>query len=228
MSNPLSSTNSRMKIRLLPLCFTFSLFFGIASVRFTFAAPYQSSWPIYSEILGGESWYVVKKNDSLYSISGRDGSTWQYLARRNNLNPFHNLSIDQRLVVNNRHIIPQNQVTDGLLLNIPEHRLYLFEQGNLIRRFPVGVGRFDWPTPVGSFVITGKFKNRTWTVPKSIQEEMKRSHPARITPWENIGCRYRFQGMGFMPRFGRKVSGTQPPMVVFEWPPKTLKIFLAR
>jgi len=174
MSNPLSSTNSRMKIRLLPLCFTFSLFFGIASVRFTFAAPYQSSWPIYSEILGGESWYVVKKNDSLYSISGRDGSTWQYLARRNNLNPFHNLSIDQRLVVNNRHIIPQNQVTDGLLLNIPEHRLYLFEQGNLIRRFPVGVGRFDWPTPVGSFVITGKFKNRTWTVPKSIQEEMKR------------------------------------------------------
>jgi len=52
--------------------------------------------------------------------------------------------------------------------------LYLFEQGNLIGRFPVGVGRFDWPTPVGAYVITGKFKNPAWTVPKSIQEEMKR------------------------------------------------------
>lgn len=118
--------------------------------------------------------YAVKKNDSLYSISGRDGSTWQYLAKRNNLNPLRILSIGQSLVVNNRHIIPQTQIIDGLLLNIAEHMLYLFEQGILIQRFPVGVGRPDWPTPVGFFKIIGKYKNPTWTVPKSIQEEMIR------------------------------------------------------
>jgi len=160
-----------------PLGVFFLLFVASATCP-AWGATYQPSWPIFSEVQGGESWYVVKKNDSLYSISGRDGSTWQYLARRNNLNPLHNLSIGQRLVVNNRHIIPQTQVMDGLLLNIPGHMLYLFEQGNLIRRFPVGVGRFDWPTPVGAFVITGKFKNPAWTVPKSIQEEMKREGKA--------------------------------------------------
>jgi L,D-transpeptidase ErfK/SrfK len=84
------------------------------------------------------------------------------------------LSIGQRLIINNRHIIPQTQITDGLLLNIPGHMLYLFERGILTQRFPVGVGRPDWPTPVGFFKIMGKYKNHTWTVPKSIQEEMKR------------------------------------------------------
>ncbi len=137
--------------------------------------------------------YAVKKNDSLYSISGRDGSTWQYLAKRNNLNPLRNLSIGQSLVVNNRHIIPQTQIIDGLLLNIAEHMLYLFEQGILIQRFPVGVGRPDWPTPVGFFKIIGKYKNPTWTVPKSIQEEMIREGKivsekvpagAGQSPWE--------------------------------------------
>jgi L,D-transpeptidase ErfK/SrfK len=136
-------------------------------------AAYQPSWPIFSEVQGGEHWYTVKNKDSLYAIAGRYGSTWQYLASRNLFNPPYKLTIGQRLVANNRHIIPQTQVTNGLLLNIPGHMLYLFEQGTLIKRFPVGLGRSDWPTPQGEFRITGKTKNPTWTVPKSIQEEMK-------------------------------------------------------
>jgi L,D-transpeptidase ErfK/SrfK len=37
----------------------------------------------------------------------------------------------------------------------------------------VGIGRPDWPTPSGSFTIVNKIKNPIWTVPKSIQEEMR-------------------------------------------------------
>ncbi len=135
---------------------------------------YQPSWPVFSEVEGGEHWYVVQDKDSLYSISGKHGTTWQYLAVRNHLLPPFKLRTGQRLVVNNRHIIPLNQISDGLLLNIPSHTLYYFEQGVMRKRYPVGLGRWDWPTPVGSFTITGKFKNPTWTVPKTIQEEMRR------------------------------------------------------
>ena len=134
---------------------------------------YQPTWPIFSEVQGGEHWYTVRNKDSLYAIAGRYGTTWQYLAGRNLLAPPYKLSVGQRLVANNRHIVPSSQVSDGLLLNIPGHMLYLFEQGLLVKRYPVGLGRQDWPTPTGAFTIIGKTKNPTWTVPKSIQEEMK-------------------------------------------------------
>lgn len=135
---------------------------------------YQPTWPVFSEVEGGEHWYVVQKKDSLYAISGKYGTTWQYLAIRNRLLPPFKLNRGQRLVANNRHIIPLNQIRDGLLLNIPGHMLYYFEGGVMVKRYPVALGRWDWPTPTGSFTIIGKVKNPTWTIPKSIQEEMRR------------------------------------------------------
>ena len=150
------------------------ILFGVTATCPAWGATYHPSWPIFSEVQGGEAMYSVKKNDSLYSLSGRDGSAWQYLAQKNNLILPFKLTVGQRLMINNRHIIPQTQIADGLLLNIPGHMLYLFEQGILSLRFPVGVGRPDWPTPTGFFKIIGKHTNPTWTVPKSIQEEMIR------------------------------------------------------
>ncbi len=135
---------------------------------------YQPSWTIFSTVQGGENVYLVKTKDSLYSISGRDGSTWEYLAKKNTLFFPYKLSVGQLLFINNRHILPLFQIADGILLNLPGHMMYLFEQGVLLKWYPVGIGKPDWPTPVGVFNIKGKYKNHTWTVPKSIQEEMKR------------------------------------------------------
>jgi L,D-transpeptidase ErfK/SrfK len=136
---------------------------------------YRPSWPILSKVEGGEQWYSVRSKDSLYSIAGRFGTTWQYLAERNRFVFPYKLALGQKVVVNSRRIIPTSlDITDGLLLNIPEHGLYLIRQGVVVKRYPVGLGRPDWPTPTGLFYITGKTKNPTWTIPKSIQEEMKR------------------------------------------------------
>lgn len=174
MCNSLLTPISRLKGR--PSAFFWALLIlleGLSSHP-ALGSSYKPSWPIFSEVQGGEHWYTVKSKDSLYSVSGRYGSTWQVLASRNLINPPYKLNIGQRLVANNRHIIPQALVRDGLLLNIPGHMVYLFEQGVMIKRFPVGLGRPDWPTPLGIFTITGKSKNPIWTVPKSIQEELKR------------------------------------------------------
>ncbi len=174
MFNSLSTPISRIKGRPPALFWALLILFGELSSHPALGSSYKPSWPIFSEVQGGEHWYTVKNKDSLYSVSGRYGSTWQVLASRNLINPPYKLNIGQRLVANNRHIIPQAQVRDGLLLNIPGHMVYLFEQGVMIKRFPVGLGRPDWPTPLGIFKITGKSKNPSWTVPKSIQEELKR------------------------------------------------------
>jgi L,D-transpeptidase ErfK/SrfK len=126
------------------------------------------------QLLGGEGLYNARSRDSLYAIAGRLGQRWEYLARLNELQPPFALSVGQKLQINNRHIVPSSAPADGLLLNLPGHMLYLFHNGNLVKRFPVAIGRPDWPTPEGNFTLVGKQKNPVWTVPRSIQEELRK------------------------------------------------------
>jgi L,D-transpeptidase ErfK/SrfK len=63
---------------------------------------------------------------------------------------------------------------EGLVLNIPEMRLYFYERRPgtlLVRTYPVGLGRPDRRTPRGRFRIRGKTVNPRWDIPESIREE---------------------------------------------------------
>jgi L,D-transpeptidase ErfK/SrfK len=50
--------------------------------------------------------------------------------------------------------------------------LYLIRGGHLQAAYPVGLGKPDWPTPMGCFKVTGKEQEKEWRVPLSIQKEM--------------------------------------------------------
>jgi L,D-transpeptidase ErfK/SrfK len=41
----------------------------------------------------------------------------------------------------------------------------------VVYTFPVGLGRFDWKTPIGGFTVRGKTRNPTWVVPDDIYKE---------------------------------------------------------
>lgn len=131
----------------------------------------EFSWSL---IQGGELSYRTRNRDSLYAIAGRFGQRWEYLARLNELQPPFALSVGKPLRVNTRHLFPQSSLTEGLLLNLPGHMVYLFANGSVAKRYPVAIGRPDWPTPQGNFLILGKIMNPTWTVPQTIQEEMQK------------------------------------------------------
>jgi L,D-transpeptidase ErfK/SrfK len=70
----------------------------------------------------------------------------------------------------------------GLVVNIPEMRLYYFHRGGagtMVSTYPVGLGRDEWRTPRGKFKIRGKTKNPTWVLPESIKvEHRKDGRPA--------------------------------------------------
>lgn len=77
------------------------------------------------------------------------------------------------VILPSRYIIPHAE-RKGLLLNLPEMRLYYFfepKKGEkpMIITHPVGIGRMDWITPLGVSRIVEKKKDPTWTPPKSIQ-----------------------------------------------------------
>ena len=47
-------------------------------------------------------------------------------------------------------------------INLPALRLYLYQQGELLRDYPVAVGKPSTQTPMGSFQIINKQHNPTW------------------------------------------------------------------
>ena len=75
---------------------------------------------------------------------------------------------------------------DGIVVNIPEMRLYYFRpvagepHARLIDTYPVGLGRDDRRTPRGKFRVVAKTVNPRWVIPESIrQEHMRERDDAR-------------------------------------------------
>ena len=131
-------------------------------------------------LVGEQFEYAVQRGDSLTSISARFGIEQSVLARMNGIKKGAMLQQDQLLQIDNRHIIPE-RLTDGILINLPQRMLYHFQAGKLMVHYPVGLGRPNWPTPMGSFNVLNIQENKTWYLPKSIQEEMRREGKIVLT-----------------------------------------------
>lgn len=124
-------------------------------------------------VTGGVFEYTIQPGDYLIKIGARFGVADAVLSRDNGLKYDALLKPGQKLTVDNRHIVPEAR-EDGLLINLPQGMLYYFRAGELMAAYPVGLGKPSWPTPAGEFRVTDKAVNKTWRVPKSIQEEMLR------------------------------------------------------
>jgi L,D-transpeptidase ErfK/SrfK len=127
-----------------------------------------------SRITGSIAVHEVRAGETLDSLAARAGLEVATLARDNQLSRNARLSSGQRLIVDNRHIVPFG-ISDGIVVNIPQRMLFLMVDEVAIRAFPVAVGRADWRTPLGSFAIALKEINPVWDVPTSIQRELARA-----------------------------------------------------
>lgn len=129
-------------------------------------------------ILGGETLYRVRANDTLLKIAARFKIRPHLLARLNRLAPTSLLREGQTLRIVNRRIVP-SPLDEGLIINIADCTLYCFKDGKLSRTVPIAAGRAElkqnrsWQTPLGSFKVVDKVKNPSWRVPVSIQKEME-------------------------------------------------------
>lgn len=66
-----------------------------------------------------------------------------------------------------------SQTGQHLVVNLPQARLFLYQDGRLQKIYPVAVGKMLTQTPTGSYAITGVYRDPSWHVPKSIQDEQK-------------------------------------------------------
>ncbi len=79
------------------------------------------------------------------------------------------------IVLPGRRILPPGP-REGIVLNLPEHRLYFFPkpkrgQKPMVVTYPVSIGRMDWRSPLGETHIMAKEVNPNWYPPASIRKE---------------------------------------------------------
>ena len=70
-----------------------------------------------------------------------------------------------------RHILP-DAPRAGIVINLAEQRLYHFPAtGEPILTFPIGIGKEQWETPLGTTKVVRKRKDPAWIPPASIRAE---------------------------------------------------------
>jgi L,D-transpeptidase ErfK/SrfK len=90
------------------------------------------------------------------------------------------------ILIPGQRILPDG-ARQGVVVNLPEHRLYFFPRPRkgekpMVMTFPVSVGKMDWRTPLGVTRIVDKRKNPSWTPPESVRKE----HAARGEPLPRV------------------------------------------
>jgi L,D-transpeptidase ErfK/SrfK len=133
-----------------------------------------------TRISGAESTYAVQRGDSLALVGARFGVAPQLVARASGIAPGARLAPGQSLVVDNRHLAPPRR-EDGILINVPQRMLFLYEGGELAGGWPVAAGKPDWRTPLGAFRVVNRQTDKPWIVPESIQREMQREGKPVLT-----------------------------------------------
>jgi L,D-transpeptidase ErfK/SrfK len=65
---------------------------------------------------------------------------------------------------------------EGIVVNLPEHRLYYFPKPRphekpIVITYPVSIGKMDWRTPLGDTHVIAKIVHPAWYPPESIRKE---------------------------------------------------------
>ena len=125
-------------------------------------------------LVGAITDYFVNKGDTPRSIGARYGIDSATLVRENNLPASARLASGQVVRIDNRHIVPAALDSVELIVNVPQRMLFHRSAEGVTAGYPVAVGRPNWPTPSGAFVVEVLERHPTWNVPLSILEESRR------------------------------------------------------
>jgi L,D-transpeptidase ErfK/SrfK len=176
----------------------------------------QQAAPPETPFSGDVVTYEVKSGESLVSLGARYGVPPSTLADDNALSPTTALKPGQRLVIDNRHVLPSHPA-NGIVINVPQRMLFVFVGGRLTGAYPVAVGRADWRTPLGDFAVSKKEVDPTWDVPMSIQEEMLASGRAvetHVLPGPDNPLGDRWIGVS---NLGFGIHGTNQPTSIYRF-----------
>ena len=127
------------------------------------------------EVVGDDEAIAAAYEDTLYDLARKYGIGTEELIRGNpGVDPWLP-GAGKQIVIPGRRILPSG-AREGIVVNLPEHRLYYYPRRKrgapiVVITYPVGIGKMDWRTPLGLTHVSQKEKNPVWTPPASIRRE---------------------------------------------------------
>ena len=136
----------------------------------TFSLP-----PADVDLIGSIHTASVKKDDTLLDVARRFGIGQEEIVLANPDVDRWLPRVDAEVVIPARYILPRAE-RNGIVLNVPEMRLYYYPppkagESAAVKTYAVSIGRMDWATPLGLTKVLSKTEDPSWTPPQSIREE---------------------------------------------------------
>jgi L,D-transpeptidase ErfK/SrfK len=152
------------------------------------AATYDMTNPA-TNVYGADQQVQTRYEDTLYDLARRYSLGSEELIRVNpGVDPWLPKP-DSTLTVPGRTILP-NAPRTGIVVNLPEHRLYYYPppkrgESPKVITYPVSIGKMDWRTPIGETHVIARQKDPFWYPTASVRAEHAAEGdilPAKVPP----------------------------------------------
>ncbi|MPV85412.1 L,D-transpeptidase family protein [Ostreibacterium oceani] len=127
------------------------------------------------DVIGQAELIAANDQETLFDIARRYGLGFNEISKANpDVDPWYP-GAGTPVVIPTRFILPDTP-REGIVLNLPEMRLYYYPEPQpgeppKVITYPAGIGQMDWETPIGKTYISEKRTDPTWTPPTSIREK---------------------------------------------------------
>src|SRR6185503_8261098 len=126
-------------------------------------------------VIGVVTAAVAEHEDTLLDIGRRFGVGYEEIMAANpGIDPWLP-GAGTEVLIPSRFILP-DAPREGIVVNLPEHRLYYFppahaDEPRTVRTYPISTARMDWKTPLGVTRIVTKEHMPNWYPPESVRRE---------------------------------------------------------
>ena len=151
----------------------------LLSLLFLFAAGVQAATYAVPEgtnsLIGHMQFVIAAADDTLLSLGRRYGVGYEEIVAANPMLDVWLPGAGSTVVIPTRHLLPAAP-REGIVINVPEQRLYYYPTANQaqllkVYTYPVSVGAADWQTPLGTSRVVAKHVNPSWYPTPSVRRE---------------------------------------------------------
>jgi L,D-transpeptidase ErfK/SrfK len=138
------------------------------------ATVYELSVPD-AVLFGREERVITTYEDTLYEIARRFSLGSEEVVRVNpGIDPWLP-GAGRNLVIPGQRVLPAGP-REGIVVNLPEHRLYFYPKAvpgrpQRVYTYPISIGKMDWRTPLGKTRVVNKRERPSWVPPESVRRE---------------------------------------------------------
>jgi len=127
------------------------------------------------DVIGALATITTREEDTLVDIARRHGLGYHDIVRANRGVNVWVPGEGTEVVLPTRFVLPPGP-RQGIVLNLPEYRLYYYPEPvdgepAYVMTYPISIGRMDWDTPLGATRVVSKVRNPSWYTPQSVRDE---------------------------------------------------------